>query len=57
MTYEKLQKFALKHGPVTAWARTGEVITLQSGDKDSIDAVEKAVRFEYRGKSYSKEGV
>jgi len=54
MTYEKLQKFALKHGPVTAGPnrRSNNSPKRRQG---LIDAVEKAVRFEYRGKSYSKE--
>ncbi len=53
MDYGKLHKFVRKHGDVTVHS-SGKERKLKSGDFDTIDLVEKAERFEYQGKAYTR---
>ncbi|GAC1692649.1 MAG: hypothetical protein NVS9B5_34920 [Terriglobales bacterium] len=56
MKYEEVYRFARQNGDVKGWAKEGEVTLLKSG---IIDAVkfweEEVVRFEHKGKTYSRE--
>jgi len=53
MDYGKLHDFVRNHGDVKVFS-TGKERQLKSGDFDTIDLVEKAERFEFEGKSYTK---
>lgn len=53
MDYGKLRKFVQANGDVNVFS-SGKERKLQSGDFDSVDLVEKAEKFEFKGKTYSK---
>lgn len=53
MDYGKLHKFVRSRGGVKVYS-SGKERKLESGDFDTIDLVEKAERFEYEGKIYTK---
>jgi hypothetical protein len=53
MDFGKLRRFVRTHGAVTVFS-SGKERRLGSGDLDTIDLVEKAERFVYEGKSYTK---
>jgi hypothetical protein len=51
--YAKLGKFVRDHGDVKIFA-SGKERKLASGDFDTFDLIERAERFEYQGKSYTR---
>lgn len=53
MDYGKLSQFVRDHGSVTVLS-AGTESKLRSGDLDSIDLVEKAEKFQFGGKWYTK---
>jgi len=53
MDFGKLRRFVRTHGAVTVFG-SGKERQLSCGDLDTIDLVEKAERFLYEGKSYTK---
>jgi hypothetical protein len=53
MDYAKLNKFVRSHGNVKIFS-SGKERKLVSGDFDTVDLVEKAEKFEYDGRSYTK---
>ena len=53
-TYESLTKFVQKHGAVTVLDSQHRARELPSGEADIHDVVEKADRFVFQGKWYSR---
>jgi hypothetical protein len=53
MDYGKLHKFVRNHGDVKVYS-SGKEQKLNSGDFSTIELVERAERFEYEGKIYTK---
>lgn len=54
MDFGKLRRFVREHGDVFALS-SGSERRLPSGEQDLIDVVERAERFRYKGKFYTKE--
>jgi hypothetical protein len=56
VTYQDVSRFVRKNGDVKAFAEKSHVTLLKDGNIDSVALIEKdAVRFEYAGRSYSRE--
>jgi hypothetical protein len=56
LRYEDIHRFVRENGNVRAFAEEGAVTLLKSGEIDSVAFFENdAVRFEYEGKSYTRE--
>jgi predicted GIY-YIG superfamily endonuclease len=56
LKYQDIHRFARENGKVKAFAKRGAVTLLKSGDIDTVAFFEEdAVRFEYRGKSYTRD--
>jgi len=56
LSYGDVSHFVRDNGDVKAFAERSQVTLLKSGGIDSVAFIEKdAVRFEYQGKSYSRE--
>jgi len=53
-TYENLSAFVRKHGSVTILDTQGRARKLPSGETDVFDVVDKADRFVFEGKWYSR---
>lgn len=53
MDYRKLTQFVRNNGDVKVF-RSGKERKLKNGDFDVIDLVEKAEKFEYEGRFYTK---
>jgi len=52
--YRKLSAFVRKHGSVVILARRGRTRRLKSGDFDVFDLIEKADKFRFEGKMYTR---
>jgi hypothetical protein len=56
ITYHDVSRFVRNNGDVKAFAERSQVTLLKNGSIDSVAFIEKdAVRFEYEGRSYSRE--
>jgi hypothetical protein len=56
LSYGDVSRFVRDNGDVKAFAERSEVTLLKNGNIDSVAFIEKdAVRFEYEGRSYSRE--
>ncbi len=53
-TYENLSAFVRKHGSVTILDTQGRARKLPSGETDVLDVIDKADRFVFEGKWYSR---
>jgi len=53
-TYENLSAFVRKHGSVTILDTQGSATKLPDGDPDVLDVIDKADRFLFDGKWYSR---
>lgn len=53
-TYENLSAFVRKHGSVTILDTQGRATKLPDGDPDVLDVIDKADRFVFDGKWYSR---
>ena len=53
MDFGKLGRFVRRYNDVKVFS-SGKERKLKSGDPDLVELVEKAERFEYEGKSYTK---
>lgn len=53
-TYENLSAFVRKHGSVTILDTRGRARKLPSGETDVLDVIDKADRFVFEGKWYSR---
>jgi len=55
LSYQDVSRFVRNNGDVKAFAERGQVTLLKDGSIDSVSFIEQdAVRFEYRGASYSR---
>jgi hypothetical protein len=56
LKYEDIHLFVKENGDVKAFAEKGAVTLLKSGEIDSVAFFERdAVRFQYEGRSYTRE--
>lgn len=53
-TYDSLRAFVRKHGPITILDTQGRARKLPSGETDILDVIDKADRFVFEGKWYSR---
>jgi hypothetical protein len=53
-TYENLSAFVRKHGAITILDTQGRARKLPSGETDVLDVIDKADRFVFEGKWYSR---
>ena len=53
-TYDNLRAFVRKHGAITILDTQGRARKLPSGEADVLDVIDKADRFLFEGKWYSR---
>jgi hypothetical protein len=54
ITPENIRKFVLAHGDVNILDTGGKTLRLRNGDPDFFDLVEKADRFQYNNRWYTR---